>query len=108
MRLSVPAHGALELVVGLALLGLAFALGLGAAGLVAAVAAGIAVAGLGLSGGDALPLRTHQALDQALIAALGGGALALAIGGQGTATLLLGGAALAELALLATTRWTRR
>jgi hypothetical protein len=108
MRLSVPAHGALELVVGLLLLGLAFALGLGAPGLVVTVAAGIVVAGPGLSGADALPLRTHQALDQALIAALAGGALALAVGGEGTATLLIGAAALAELVLLVTTRWTRR
>jgi hypothetical protein len=105
-RLSLPAHGALELLVGLALLALAFATG--PAGLVAGTIAGVLVAGLALSGAEGLPLRTHRALDQALVAALLGGALALAIRGEHDATILLGGGALAELILLSTTRWTRR
>jgi hypothetical protein len=107
-RLSLPAHGAVELLVGLALLGLPFALGLGPAGVVAGVATGIAVAGLGLTGDDALPLRTHLALDQLVVAALAGGAIGLAFAGDGRGSLLLGFAALAELALVAGTRWTRR
>ena len=105
-RLSFPAHGALELLVGLALVGLAFATG--PAGLVAGVTAGALVAGIALSGPQAISLRAHQTLDQLLVAALLGGALAMALGGERAATLLLGGAALAELVLLAGTRWTRR
>jgi hypothetical protein len=104
-RLSIPAHGALELLVGLSLLGLAFATG--PAGLVAGAVAGTLVAGLALSGAESLPLRTHQALDQAIVAALAGGALAMALHGEQAATLLLGGGALAELLLLSLTRWTR-
>jgi hypothetical protein len=107
-RLSLPAHGAVELLLGLALLGLPFALGLGAAGLVAGVVAGALVAGLGLAGADVLPLQTHRALDRAVVAALLGATLALAIRADATAALLLGAAATAELALLAGTRWTRR
>ena len=105
-RLSLPAHGAAELLVGLALLGLAFATG--PAGLVAGVVAGIVIAGIALAGAEALPLRTHRALDQAIVAALLGGAIAMAISGALGATLLLGGGALAELILLNATRWTRR
>jgi hypothetical protein len=105
-RLSLPAHGAAELLVGLALLGLAFATG--PAGLVAGAIAGIVIAGLALAGAEALPLRTHRALDQAIVAALLGGALAMAISGELAATMLLGGGALAELVLLSATRWTRR
>jgi hypothetical protein len=107
-RISVPAHGALELLVGLVLLGLPFALGLGPVGLVAGVTAGVLVAGLGLAGGEGLPLRAHQALDQAIVAALLGCALALAVRGDMAASILLGAGAAAELALLAGTRWTRR
>ena len=106
MRLSLPTHGALELIVGLALLGLAFATG--PAGLVAGAVAGTLVAGLALTGAQSLPLRTHQALDQAIVAALAGGALAMALHGEAGATLLLGAGALAELLLLSATRWTRR
>ena len=105
-RLSLSAHGALELVLGLSLLGLAFATG--PAGLVAGAVAGTLVAGLALSGAETLPLRAHQTLDQALVAALAGGALAMAVSGDEAATLLLGGGALAELLLLSLTRRTRR
>jgi hypothetical protein len=107
-RLSLPAHGAAELLVGLALLAVPFALGLGPAALVVAVAAGAVVAGLGLSGADALTLRTHLLLDQVIVAALLGAALAMTIGGEATAATVLGAAALAELVLLSNTSWTRR
>jgi hypothetical protein len=101
-------HGAVELLVGLALLGLPFALGLDAAGLVAGVATGAVVAGLGLAAEDALPLRTHLALDQLVVVALIGGAVALALAGEPPAALLLGLAARVECALVAGTRWSRR
>jgi hypothetical protein len=103
-RLSLPAHGAIELLLGLSLLGLAFATG--PAGLVAGAVAGTVIAGVALA--QSLPLGTHQMLDQVIVAALAGGALAMALHGENGATLLLGGGALAELALLSLTRWTRR
>jgi hypothetical protein len=106
-RLSLPAHGALELLVGLLLLGAPFAAGLGAAGLVFGVVAGTLVAGLGLAGADALPLRAHQALDQTVAIVLLGIAVALAFAGEIAGGAVVGAAALAELALVAGTRWTR-
>jgi hypothetical protein len=107
-RLSLPAHGAVELLVGLALLGLPFALHLGPAALVLGVAGGVLVTGLALAGPDTLPLQTHQALDQAVVAALLGATLALAIRADLAGAVLLGTAAAAELALLTATRWSRR
>jgi hypothetical protein len=107
-KLSLPAHGAMELLVGLGLMALPFALGLGSAALVVGFIAGAAVAGLGLAGGDSLPLRTHMALDQGAVTALIAAALALALHGQRSGALLLGLAAIAECALVAATRWTRR
>jgi hypothetical protein len=107
-RLSLPAHGAVELLFGLALLALPFALGLSAAALVIGVAAGVAVAGLGLAGGESLSLRAHLALDQILVAGLLGATVALAVAGERSAALLLGLAALAECTLVAGTRWSRR
>jgi hypothetical protein len=107
-RLSLPTHGALELLIGLALLGLPFALGLGSAGLVVAVTAGVLVTGLALGATDALSLGAHQSLDQAIATVLIGLAVAMALAGEVAGTTLLGGAALAELLLLSGTRWTRR
>jgi hypothetical protein len=106
-RLSLPTHGALELLIGLALLAAPFAAGLGAGGLVLGVAAGTIVAGLGLAGIDALPLGAHQALDQAVATILLGLAVAMAFAGEATGAAVLGAAAIAELLLLAGTRWTR-
>jgi hypothetical protein len=107
-RFSLQSHGALELLVGLALIALPFALGLGAPALVIAAVAGVLVAGLGLSGPESLPLRTHLALDQALAAALAGAALAMAAAGEAAGALLLAAAAAVELVLLLGTRWSRR
>jgi hypothetical protein len=106
-RLSLPTHGAIELLIGLALMVAPFAAGLGAGGLVLGVAAGTLVAGLGLAGPDALPLGAHQALDQAMATILIGLAVAMAIAGESAGAGVLGAAALAELLLIVGTRWTR-
>jgi hypothetical protein len=106
-RLSLPTHGALELLIGLALLAGPFAAGLGAGGLVLGVVAGTLVAGIGLMGADAIPLRTHQALDQTLAVVLLGIAVALAFAREPAGAAVVGAAAVAELLLVSGTRWTR-
>jgi hypothetical protein len=106
MRISLPTHGVLELLLGLALL--AMAVLLEPAGLIIGCFAGIVIVGLALAGTQALPLTTHQALDQAVIAVLLGAALGLAIDGHPGATVVLGAAALLELALVTRTRWISR
>jgi hypothetical protein len=106
-RLSLPAHGALELLIGLVLLAAPFAAGLGAGGLVLGVVAGTLVTGVGLAGADALPVRAHQAFDQTIAVVLLGIAVALAFAGEPAGAAVLGAAAVAELALVSGTRWTR-
>jgi predicted cation transporter len=105
-RLSLSAHGALELLAGVLLIAAGFVLGLGPAGLVTTVTAGVLLAGLGLA--DDLPISTHMTADLALAAALLGGGAALARTGEPLAAILLAAAAAAELALSLGTRWTRR
>jgi hypothetical protein len=105
-RLSLPEHGALELLVGLSLIAAPFALGFGPAGLLVSMAAGAVIAGLGLSEGMAI--ATHMAADLAVALALIAVAAALAADGDTMAGGVLSAAAATELALGVCTRWTRR
>jgi hypothetical protein len=102
--LSLPAHGLLELIAGLALMGAPLVLGLGLVPLTAGIAAGALMAGLALA--DDLPISAHMAADMALGGVLLAAAVLLAPAEPTAATLLALGAA-AELALSASTRWTR-
>jgi hypothetical protein len=101
-RLSLPEHGAVELVAGLALIAAPFALGYGAGGLVASMIAGAVLVGLGLADP---PISAHMAADFGVAVLL----LALAVAsGERLAGGLLAAAAAGELLLSAGTRWTRR
>jgi hypothetical protein len=105
-RLSLPEHGAVELLVGVALIAAPFVLGFGPAGLLASMAAGAVLTGLALAEG--LPVGSHMVADTFVSAALVGAALALAAGGETEAGGVLAAAAAGELALGMATRWTRR
>ena len=105
-RLSLPEHGAVELLVGVALIAAPFMLGFGPAALLASMAAGAILAGLALS--DTLPISTHMAADTLAAAALVGVAVVLAAGGENLAAGILAAAGAGELALGMATRWTRR
>ena len=105
-RLSLPEHGAVELLVGVALIAAPFFLGFGPAGLLASMAAGAVLAGLAVS--DSLPISTHMAADTLTAAALIGLAITLAAAGEAAAAGVLAAAGAAELALGMATRWTRR
>jgi hypothetical protein len=101
-RLSLTEHGAVELVVGLALIAAPFALGYDAGGLLASMAAGAVLVGLGLSDP---PISAHMTADFVVAALL----LVLAIGsGDRVAGGVLAIAAAGELLLSVATRWTRR
>jgi hypothetical protein len=105
--ISLPIHGALELLGGIALLVGPFLIGAGPAALVAGVALGVLLAGIGVSGTDSLPLGAHQAFDLGLVAALGAGGLGLAAAGDPAGGLLLAVVGALELTLVALTRWAR-
>ena len=104
-RLSLPEHGAVELLAGLPLIAAPFALGFGPGGLVASMAAGAVLAGLGLSEG--LAISTHMTADTVLALALLATGAALAARGERVAGGVFAAVAAGELALSLATRWTR-
>jgi len=106
--ISIPVHGVLELIGGLALLAAPFVLGFGIGGTVVAIALGVLLVGLALGAGDTLPVSAHFAFDQALVLTLAASALALAWTGDRTAALGFTAAALLQLALTLSTRYSRR
>ena len=105
-RLSLPEHGAIELLVAVALIGAPFALDFGPAGLLASMVAGAVLAGLALA--EDLPIGTHMAADTLVSAGLVAAAVALAAGGESDAGGVLAAAGAGDLALGMGTRWTRR
>ena len=110
--ISLPLHGALELLVGLALMAAPFVLGFETAGMVSGVAVGALVVGLALGAANATDDRfdvsAHFAFDLGLVAGLFGAGLALALGGDPAAGITFIAAATASLALNATTRYSAR
>ena len=109
---SLPAHGAIELVVGLATMAAPFALGFGPAGMVAAVAIGGLIAGLALSTGaderGGLSVAAHFAFDRGVAFGLVLAAALLAAADDRTAALYLVAAALTLSVLNVTTRYSQR
>jgi hypothetical protein len=104
-RLSLTEHGLLELLCGLALIGAPLVLGLGLVPLTAGVGAGALMAGLALS--DDMRISAHMAADMALGVGLLAASVALTAAGEPVAATLLALGAASELALSASTRWTR-
>jgi len=113
--ISLPVHGALEMVVGMFLMAAPVALGLSPAAAVIGVLAGAAVVGLALSatgaesdGRQAINVAAHHSFDYGLVTGLLGAAAVLGVAGDQAAALLFGVVALAQLALNLTTRYSRR
>lgn len=106
-RISLPAHGLVELTVGLAMVIASLALGMGIAGTVAVFTAGVILAGLGLGAADNVPLATHLAMDRLITTLLAVGSTGLALTGEVAGALLLLGVAAFLLVLTASTRWVR-
>ena len=107
--LPLPIHSALEMTIGLVLIAAPFALGLGTAALVAGVVVGALVAGLALQAADpaTTSISAHHAADTGIVLGLLGAAIVfLAV--DTSAGLIFGAAALAQLALNVTTRYTAR
>jgi hypothetical protein len=106
-RISLPTHGLVELVAGLALIGAAFVLDLGTTGALLTFVAGALVTGVGLGAADTLSLSAHESLDRVLAIALAAGAIAAALAGGAVAAVVLLAASATQLALTGVTRWTR-
>ena len=110
--IPLPVHAAIELMVGLAIMTAPFALGLSAAAMVTGVVLGALVAGLALQsvdtpGGRTVPVSAHYAADLGIAIGLAGAAAILATEDT-SAAALFGTAAIAQLALNLSTRYTQR
>ena len=108
--ISLPTHAALELLAGLAVMVAPFVLGFGPAGMVSAVVLGALIAGLALTAASAdsstLPISAHFAFDRGLALGLLGGALVLGLAGDRAAAALFAAAAVGQVALNLTTRYS--
>jgi hypothetical protein len=107
--ISLPAHGALELLLGLAALVAPFVAGFAPAGLLVSVALGVLLVGLALSTTDvSLPVTAHFAFDHTLALATVGAALLLGLSGDRVAAVTIGTIGLAQVVLNLSTRYAAR
>jgi hypothetical protein len=107
--ISLGLHGALELLVGLALIAAPFVLAFGPAATVAAVAVGALVVGLALGAAtleEGGSVASHHAYDWGAVLGLAAGGALLAIVGDEIAGITFAAAALAMSALALTTRYS--
>ena len=113
--ISLPVHGALEMLVGLVLMAAPVALGLSTPAAVFGVVVGAFIVGLALTstgaeaeGRQALSVAMHHSFDYGLVTGLLGAAAVLGFAGDRSAAVLFAAAGLAQLALNVTTRYSHR
>jgi hypothetical protein len=106
--LSLPLHGAVELLFGVLALVAPFALGFGPAGVLVSGLVGVLAIGLALDATQPRAVAAHQGFDYGLAFGAVAVSLPLALAGEGTAAVFLGGIGLAQLALNAGTRYSAR
>jgi hypothetical protein len=107
--ISIGLHGALELVIGLALIGAAFVLGFGPAATIAALAVGALVVGLALGAAtleESGSVSGHHASDWGAVTGLALSAVLLAAVGEALAGVTFAVAAIAMTLLALTTRYS--
>jgi hypothetical protein len=107
--ISLPLHGALELLVGVLALVAPFALGFTPAGTVIAVLVAVCMIGLAFDATQPAPhAAAHHALDYGLALGAVLVALPLALAGDAPGALALAALGLIQLGLNATTRYSAR
>ena len=108
--ISLPAHGALELLAGLITMVAPFVFGFTPAGAVAAVVIGVLIVGLSLAAASpergSLPIAAHFAFDRGIVIGLLGGAVLIGLAGDAGAALFLAVTGVALLALSLSTRYS--
>lgn len=109
--ISLPTHGALELVAGLAVAIVPIVLGVGAAGAIFAVFLGVVMIGMALGaaapgGTAAVPVTAHAVYDRLLAGALLATGVGAGIAGNLEALAFFAAAAVLYGALIAVTRYT--
>lgn len=113
--ISLPVHGALEMLVGFFVMATPIALGLSAPAAVVGVLAGSLIVGLALSAADVsaegrrpMTIATHHAFDYGLVTGMLGAAAILGFAGDRPAAVLFAITALAQLGLNLTTKYSHR
>lgn len=106
--ISLPHHGAVELLLGLLALVAPFALGFTTAGAVVSVLVGVCAVGLALDATQTRRVTTHHTFDFGIALAAVVVSLSLAIVGDAAASLALAALGLAQLGLTAATRYSAR
>src|SRR3954469_20170919 len=110
--ISLPTHAALEMAGGFVLMAAPFLLGFSPAGLVVSVALGALIVGLALSAvpveGRSVPIAAPFASDRGIAIGLLGGAVVLGLADDVAASLFLASAALVQVLLNITTRYSAR
>jgi hypothetical protein len=113
--ISLPLHGALEMLVGFFVMAAPVALGLSPAAAVIGIVVGAMIVGLALSstgtetdGRSTLTIAAHHAFDYGVAIGLLGAAAVVGIAGEGMAAIVFAAAALAQLGLNLTTRYSAR
>jgi hypothetical protein len=108
--ISLPAHGALELLAGLFTMAAPFLFGFTPAGVVVSVAIGAVLVGLSLATASteqgSLPIAAHFAFDRGLVIGLVGASAFVGLAGDVGAALVLALVGAALLALSLTTRYS--
>ena len=113
--ISYSAHGAVEMLLGFAVMVAPIALGLTPAAAISGIVIGSILVGLslsstdtGLSGRSGMTLSAHHAFDYGLAMGMLGAAAVLGFSGDAVAGLVFAAAAAAQLLLNATTRYSGR
>jgi hypothetical protein len=107
--ISLPLHGALELLTGLTALVAPFALGFGPAGAVVSVLVAVCTIGLALDAAqEPQRVSTHHTFDYGVALGAVTAAIPLALAGEARAALFLGALGLIQLALNGATRYSVR
>ena len=109
--ISYPTHGAVELLVGFAVMGVPFAIGLATPAVITAVVIGALIFGLGVSASDTgergtLPISAHAAYDAGIALGLALVGIVFGVVGSGLALVFFVGAGLVELGLASLTRYS--
>jgi hypothetical protein len=108
--ISLPAHGAIELLAGLLTMVAPFVLGFEPVGIVVAVALGALIVGLSLATASteqgSLPIAAHFAFDRGLVIGVLAAGVMLGIAGDAAAALFLALVGTALLLLSLSTRYT--
>lgn len=106
--ISLPAHGAAEMLLGLAVMAAPFVFGFGAAALIVSVIIGALIVGVAFSTLDegSRSISAHHANDVALAFGLMVASIATGIAADGAAAVVFAVAAVLQVALLLTTRYS--